>query len=455
MPRYEFTEGSSSKFWEITLEGTTLTKRWGRIGTDGQEKVEEFDSKAEAKKAYDAQVREKERKGYTLAEGSKAGGDDDGGEATAESAVNPDLEAAILAKPDDVKGYLAYAEWLKGEGDPRAELILLQHSAMDVPAEQAARVLKQAEKYIEAHAAELLGDDLQEAVSEETLKLEWHLGFIREARVGQVDYDSTADVPEVLRKLLAHPSACFLRSLTIGMASFDGENEYHDVLAVLGKAKPSKALHDLFIGDFEYPDDTEISWTHVGNLQPLYRQFPELRELRVRGGEIELGQLDLPELRVFTVETGGLPLAAVKSIVKAKWPKLAALEVWFGSENYGAAGGVNDLQPLLDGEGVPELRELRLRNAEFTDALCEVLPRAKVLAQLDELDLSMGTMTDAGAQLLATNAKAFQHLKLLDVSENFLTKEGQKRVATAAPSVVSGNQREPYDEESRYAAVGE
>ncbi|RKG69335.1 WGR domain-containing protein [Corallococcus sp. CA054B] len=447
MPRYEFTEGSSSKFWEITLDGTTLTKRWGRIGTDGQEKVEEFDSKAEAKKAYDSQIREKEGKGYTLAEG----GDSDGGEATAESAVNPDLEAAILAKPDDVKGYLAYAEWLKGEGDPRAELILLQHAALDAPAASRKKVAK----LIEDHANELLGEALTEAVSDETLKLEWHLGYIREARLGQVDYDSTADIPDLLAELLAHPSARFLSRLTLGMASFDGENDYDETLAVLAKAKPAPPLRSLFIGDFEFPDETEISWTQVGDLKPLYKVYPQLQELRVRGGEIGFGKIDLPELRSFTVETGGLHQGAVKEIVKAKWPKLESLEIWFGQENYGASGGVKDLKPLLDAEGLPALRKLGLRNAEFTDELCAALPKSKILAQIEELDLSMGTMSDAGADTLAQNAKAFAHLKTLDVTQNFLTKAGQKTVANVAKSVASGNQRTPYDEESRYAAVGE
>ncbi|RKG79015.1 WGR domain-containing protein [Corallococcus terminator] len=452
MPRYEFTEGSSSKFWEITLEGSTLTKRWGRIGTDGQEKVEDFESKAEAKKAYAAQVKEKEKKGYALVAGSGPSGGD---APAAVSASDPALEAAILAAPDDVKGYLAYAEWLKGKGDPRAELIQLQHDTLEASSSAATLMRKRASKYIAEHADSLLGDELTEAISGEALKLEWHLGFIREAHLGQVDYDSDEDVPELLGLLLAHPSARFLRSLTIGMACFDGENEYHDTLKVLGKSKPLTTLRHLFIGDFEYPDDTEISWTHVGNLQPLYSVFPQLRELRVRGGEVELGKIDLPELRSFTVETGGLPLKAVKSIVKAQWPKLEALEIWFGSDNYGAGGGVKDIQPLLDGEGVPNLRKLGLRNSDFTDALCEVLPKARVVAQLQELDLSMGTMTDAGAETLASNAKAFQHLKTLDVSNNFLTQAGQKRVATAAPSVIRGNQREPYDEDSRYVAVGE
>lgn len=454
MPRYEFTEGSSSKFWEITLEGTTLTKRWGRIGTDGQEKVETFGSKAEAKKAFDAQVREKERKGYTLASGGEAG-DGDGGEATGEGASNPDLEAAILANPDDLKGYLAYAEWLKGEGDPRAELILLQHATLEATADAAALMRKRAAKYVTTHAGELLGEALAEAVSNDALKLEWHLGFIREARLGQVDYDSGEDIPELLGELLAHPSARFLQNLTLGMANFDGQNEYGDTLKVLAKAEPAPPLHSLFIGDFEYPDDTEISWTDVGNLQPLYKAYPGLRELRVRGGEIALGTIELPELRSFTVETGGLPLAAVRSIVKATWPKLEALEVWFGQENYGAGGGVKDLEHLLGGEGVPVLRTLGLRNSEFTDALCEALSTAKVVARLQALDLSMGTMTDAGADTLARNAKSFQHLQTLDVTQNYLTETGQKAVAKAARSVAAGNQRTPYEEDYRYAAVGE
>ena len=33
---FEFKEGTSSKFWEISLEGTNLTTRYGKIGTDGQ-----------------------------------------------------------------------------------------------------------------------------------------------------------------------------------------------------------------------------------------------------------------------------------------------------------------------------------------------------------------------------------------------------------------------------------
>jgi predicted DNA-binding WGR domain protein len=72
MPRYEFSEGSSNKFWEIVLEGTSFTTTYGRIGTDGQSSLKEYDSEAQAKKEYDKLVAEKTKKGYTLTAGGAA-----------------------------------------------------------------------------------------------------------------------------------------------------------------------------------------------------------------------------------------------------------------------------------------------------------------------------------------------------------------------------------------------
>ncbi|GHG72672.1 WGR domain-containing protein [Comamonas sp. JC664] len=451
MPRYEFKEGSSSKFWEITLSGNTFTTRWGRIGTDGQEKTQTFGTPAEAQKEHDKLVREKEKKGYVI-EGK--GDDDEGGEDDgAEAASNPELEAAILKDPDNVDAYLVYADWLQSQGDPRGELIALQHAASQASGAEATELKKKANALIKKHQSLLYGE-LVDAVKEEELKAEWHLGFIRSARVGQKDYDSERDIGELTQELLALPSARFIRGLTIGMASFDGENEYGDVISAIAKAGGSKTLQDLFIGDFEYPDDTEISWTHLTDVSSALKVLPNLRTLRLRGGELALGDIDLPELREFTVETGGLPLNAIKSIASAKWPKLEKLEIWFGSDNYGAEGGVEDIQPILDGQGLPNLKHLGLRNSEFTDALAQALPSAAVLPRLEKLDISMGTLTNEGAKALADNAAAFTHLKQLDVSENILEDEGQSLISKAIPHANVGNQRE-YEEDYRYAAVGE
>ncbi|WNZ64911.1 TIGR02996 domain-containing protein [Myxococcus sp. MxC21-1] len=372
---------------------------------------------------------------------------------TATTASNPELEAAILEAPDNVDAYLVYGDWLQVQGDPRGELIALQHAASLATGTEASDLKRKVTTLIKKNRPLLLGA-LAEAAKEQEVTVEWHLGFIRSARLARKDFHSTWDVAEAAYELLTHPSARFIRGLTIGMVDFEGNNSYADVVDQMVEAGGSKTLQDLFIGDFEYPGETEMSWSRLSDVSKALKVFPNLRTLRLRGGELELGDIDLPELRAFTAESGGLPLAAVKSIANAKWPKLERLEIWFGSDNYGAGGGVEDLQPILDGKGLPNLQRLGLRNSEFTDELCTALPTAKVLPRLETLDLSMGVMSDEGARALAGHAATFSHLKRLDVTDNMLTDEGQTLLSKALPNVSAGHQRE-FDEDYRYASVSE
>jgi predicted DNA-binding WGR domain protein len=68
MARYELVEGTSRKFWEVTIDGASLTTRWGRIGTEGQSKTKVFGDAAAARKEHDKLVREKVGKGYAAVE---------------------------------------------------------------------------------------------------------------------------------------------------------------------------------------------------------------------------------------------------------------------------------------------------------------------------------------------------------------------------------------------------
>ena len=45
---FEFVEGSSAKFWEIRVEGSSFFTRYGKIGTDGQVTQKDYDSEAKA-----------------------------------------------------------------------------------------------------------------------------------------------------------------------------------------------------------------------------------------------------------------------------------------------------------------------------------------------------------------------------------------------------------------------
>lgn len=61
---FEFTQGTSNKFWEIEFSDLSFTVRWGRCGTTGQTKEKNFESKAEATKKGEQLIKEKLKEGY-------------------------------------------------------------------------------------------------------------------------------------------------------------------------------------------------------------------------------------------------------------------------------------------------------------------------------------------------------------------------------------------------------
>ena len=61
---FEFIEGTSAKFWEIRVEGSTFFTRYGKIGTDGQTTQKDWPDEAKAQAEADKLINEKTRKGY-------------------------------------------------------------------------------------------------------------------------------------------------------------------------------------------------------------------------------------------------------------------------------------------------------------------------------------------------------------------------------------------------------
>lgn len=447
MPRYEFVEGTSSKFWEIELEGSSFTTRWGRIGTDGQEKTKDFGSPAEAKKEYDKLIASKVKSGYELVDG---GGDDEGDDGDGLSfQSNPELESAIEKNLDDPQPYLVYADWLQTHGDARGELIMLSHQG-------------KGESWIESHKEALFGEELIERMdyAPPELKVEWHLGFVKAAMLKRGDYDSDTDVPGAMETFLALPVCRFIRGLTLGLVGWESDNDYTDVVAAIVKSGRGKTLEHLFFGDFEYPDDTEMSWAPWGDFGALWAAVPNLKSFRVRGAGGQFGTIDLPRCEAFTVETGGLSKQEVAAVASAKWPSLERLELWTGDANYNADSGVDDLLPLLEAANVPKLKHLGLRNSEYSDAFVGTLAKSKLLKQLKSVDLSMGTLSESGCQAILDNAAAFSHLDSLNLSECFVPESMFDALQKVCAGVNVNEQREPHDwgddeNGGRYVAVGE
>ena len=62
--RFEYSEGSSNKFWEISVAGNSLTIHFGRIGTVGQSQTKTYANEAKAKREAENLIAEKLKKGY-------------------------------------------------------------------------------------------------------------------------------------------------------------------------------------------------------------------------------------------------------------------------------------------------------------------------------------------------------------------------------------------------------
>ena len=62
--RFEFVQGNSSKFWEVSQTGNTVTTRWGRVGSAGQAKTKTFADEPAAAAALARLIAEKTDEGY-------------------------------------------------------------------------------------------------------------------------------------------------------------------------------------------------------------------------------------------------------------------------------------------------------------------------------------------------------------------------------------------------------
>lgn len=354
--------------------------------------------------------------------------------------TNEDLERAIVEDPDDDARRLVHSDWLQAHGDPRGELGALQSSGKT--AEAAAFLRKHAPFFLASVAP-----DRPELV------LEWRVGHVDAMRVA-ANRDEGASHP--LGILSGLPAFRFLRRLTVGVAECD-ENHYGSVVETLCRTPtPFPSLESLFLGDFEYPEESEMSWTDLSDVSPLWAAYPRLRSLKLRGGAGSLGTIEAPELRSFCWETGGLDRTSLEAIVNARWPKLESLEVWFGDRGYGAEGGVDDLARLFAGDGIPALKHLALRNCEFADELIARLAGSPILRRIATLDLSKSTVSDEGARMISAHRSEFAHLAKLELHDNGLSADGVELVRGVCPEVAVERQDDDRVQgDRRYVPVGE
>lgn len=351
---------------------------------------------------------------------------------------NAELEAAIDADPDADAAFLVYGDWLEARGEPRGELVSLHAAGKRAP---------QLEQ-------RLLGG----LASFERLEPRWRLGFLEAVRVEatRADEGDGVNLARLVDKLWALPSARFVRELTIACASAHEDGVMSRVLDTLLRGGPRPSLRRLV---FDTNTEEEmLSWTSTGELSGLSAVFPRLEALFVHAGSVELSRPDFPRLRALDLRTPSMSAGLLQQLAAAAWPELRHLGLWFGSRSYGVEVTVDEVRALLDAQGMPRLESLALANTELSDELCALLCTHPLLARLKRLDLSMGTMSEAGAATLVAHRERLRHLEVLDVDDNYLPADALAALKNALPQVNSREQRVPESSDGqlyRYAAVGE
>ncbi|MBN9688958.1 MAG: STM4015 family protein [Verrucomicrobia bacterium] len=395
-----YMDSKSSKFWNLELKANTYTVTYGRIGTAGQTLTKSFTGDAEALKDAEKLIKEKLGKGYVDAGGSGASA------------------SGSSDQPGDLIPLLAFSSILRRED-------------------------------ISSNMGTFIGRRVVDYDPEKDFRSELVPRF-------RGDYDENPTIAN-LKHFLASDLARECRGLVVGAwHGDDTEGNSEEVIQELVQGSPSLPnLSALYIGDIT-SEECEISWIHQSDLSPLLKAFPKLQLLRARGGDgLRLSQPSHTQLRGLALETGGMDVEVIRSVCQSDFPNLEYLELWLGTDEYGANHSIADLQPILSGRLFPKLKYLGLRNSQQADELAGVLVNSPILNRLETLDLSLGVLTNDGAKSLLQLPPS-PTLKKLNLHYNFID-AALIRQLKALPLTVDASKPADMDddEEWRFVAVGE
>ncbi len=277
-------------------------------------------------------------------------------------------------------------------------------------------------------------------------------------RLDYSNYDESKTNIEVIKGFLADPSVEQVQAFIIGLWGYDYDKDSSRIVQMIAESSDRLPnLKALFLGDITF-EECEISWIQQSDVSPLLSAFPQLEYFRVRGGNgLSLGELNHTNLKSLIVESGGLSAAVVRQIASANLPALEHLEVWLGAENYGAEATIDDVKPILYGNRFPKLRYLGLRDSEIQDDIAGAVAEAPILNQIETLDLSLGILTDKGAEALLQSAQ-IKNLKKLDIHHHYVSEALVEKLQGLGVEVDASDKQtndEDDDKIYRYVSVGE
>ncbi len=311
-----------------------------------------------------------------------------------------ELEQHLRAHPEDEAAWLIYGDLLSAQGDPRGELIALEHEV------QSRRKDPKLAALYSAQIAEFRRDwagPLKRWRIQET----WRRGHVERLTL-DADVALEEDWPSALAQLFGHRCLRFLQRLTL-MLRVPKRDEWAKVFAVIGRSTESLAIKALHLDRnniaekgmealadsplVECLERLELGSSYVGSLG-LERFFGRvelstLKSLSMWGQMIEtrgllaLAHMEAPKLEQLTLSSCAIDDSALQLLSReGEFPKLKTFEL--GGNDVSESG----LEALLRAPGFSGLIGLGLRMNRLSERSLQILSASALGAQLEHLDLS-------------------------------------------------------------------
>ncbi|MFC5405567.1 STM4015 family protein [Cohnella soli] len=260
----------------------------------------------------------------------------------------------------------------------------------------------------------------------------------------------------LIEELAAKKESAQLESLIIGDWGGAYETDSSATVEALVRLKDRfPKLRSLFIGDMSY-EECEVSWINQSNLGPLLVAYPELISFTIKGSTgLSLEPARHDKLQQLTIICGGLGKDVIASISKGSFKSLQKLELYLGVEEYGFDGSLEDVLKLIEPGKFPQLTYLGLKDSEIQDEIAIAIANAPIVDQLHTLDLSLGTLTDKGAEALLLSDKIMK-LQFLDLNYHYMSDNMMDRWNQSGINVdISDQQDTDEHEDYRYPSLTE
>lgn len=272
----------------------------------------------------------------------------------------------------------------------------------------------------------------------------------KKSKTYKYDYDDYEDggksAETLIKDILADPEFENLTELIIGDWGNTWEDDCQRIIdGIVENADRFSHIERLFIGDMNF-EECEVSWIMQGDYSRLWAAMPQLKSLTIKGStDLVLGKIRHENLEELVIICGGLPQSVIQSVQEARLPALKKIQLYIGVENYGFDGDAGTIREFLEKADFPKLEYLGITDSEIQDELTEVVLESKFMGQIHTLDLSMGTLTDKGGELLLKKLPSWPNVKTLDVHYNYLSDEMADRLEQL-PIEVDVSESEEADE---------